>query len=70
VEDDRLAGLHEAQRRQIADVGGGDFGVVVEVVVLDGTDLLEAGCAHPARDARRLAPGEFVFADVSRHVFP
>ena len=52
VEDDRLAGVDEAQRGEVADDGGGDLRVVGEVEVLEGGGVFEAGLRGPGGRAR------------------
>ena len=45
-EDDRFAGVQPAQRGQVAQHGGGEFGVGGEVEVFEGGLFLEAGAAQ------------------------
>ena len=62
VQDDRLARLDEPECGQITDLGGRNFGVEREVVLLDRGRLLEAGRLQPALEAGGVAPGCLVAA--------
>ena len=63
VEDYRLPGLEPAQRRQIAQHRGGQFGADGEVEVLEGVGLFEAGTPDSASvgevDLRVIQVGAF-----------
>ncbi len=63
VEDDRLAGVDEAQRGEIADHRDGDLRVEREVVVLDRGELLEAGGFDPSGQPDVVAARGLVLAE-------
>src|SRR5271165_2852652 len=57
-----LAGVDEAQRGQVADLGGGDLGVEGEVELLDAGRLLEVGGLQPTLEPSGITTGRFVLA--------
>jgi hypothetical protein len=63
VEDHRLAGVEPAQRGQVAQHRGREFGADGEVEVLEGVGLFEAGTPHAPGQGGGLAAGDFVFAE-------
>src|SRR5512144_1370980 len=62
VQDHRLAGLEEAQARQVADEPSRDLGVEAEVELLERDGGLEARGSHSADQRRGLPARDLVLA--------
>src|SRR5579859_5158067 len=62
VEDDGLSCGQPAQRGEVADLGGGQFGGGGEVESFQGGGGLEAGAADPAGQGHGCAAGDLVLA--------
>jgi hypothetical protein len=63
VEDHALAGVQPAQRGEVADLRGGQFGAGVEVELLQGGLGVEVRAAQPAAHRGQLAAADLVVAE-------
>ncbi len=63
VEDDRFTDRHPTQRREVADLGGGQFRAGGEVELLEGDLLFEVGPADAAGDRLGLAASDLVVTE-------